>query len=263
MESKYTWIYTHNKFNEVNTFHEFRTGMLPCRADGNPLPTVQWYYQGELINASEPLTRSDSGEYMVEAVNTVGTSRTSVNITIEYKPLFRDCSGHYTGLEHEFMLWNLSCQADGNPTPTVRWYYKEELIIASQPLNRSHSGEYRIEAENGFGESSTFQPTNMEKPITCYILMFCVGLVTPGQNITFECSAEGNPSPDIRWSYTSAGNVMETTGGLQRSISVTGATSTNAGVYVCVAVNKVGRVSRSVTLIMKVVISCFYCRRNP
>lgn len=79
--------------------------------------------------------------------------------------------------------------------------------------------------------------------------------VTPGQNITLECSAEGNPSPDIRWNYTSAGNVMETTGGLQRSISVTGATSTNAGVYVCVAVNKVGRVSRSVTLIMKGIIT--------
>lgn len=75
--------------------------------------------------------------------------------------------------------------------------------------------------------------------------------VTPGQNVTFTCKAEGNPVPRVSWNYTSAPNVIKATGGSQESIVVTGATSTNAGVYICVATNKVGSVSRSFTLIMK------------
>lgn len=70
-----------------------------------------------------------------------------------------------------------------------------------------------------------------------------------GENVTFECHAEGNPPPEVRWNYSPAGNVMETTGGRQKNISITGATSTNAGVYSCVATNKVGHVTRSVTLV--------------
>lgn len=76
-------------------------------------------------------------------------------------------------------------------------------------------------------------------------------VVTPGENVTLHCSAEGNPDPEIVWKYDSVVNVRETTGGRQRNVSVTGATSTNAGVYSCIATNKVGSVSRSVTLIMK------------
>lgn len=78
--------------------------------------------------------------------------------------------------------------------------------------------------------------------------------VNPGENVTFECCAEGNPPPEISWHYTSAVNVMETTGGRQKNISITGAMSTNAGVYVCVATNKVGRLTRSETLMMKGII---------
>lgn len=80
--------------------------------------------------------------------------------------------------------------------------------------------------------------------------------VNPGDNVTFACIAKGNPPPEVKWHYDSfAGNVRVTTGGSQESISVTGATSTNAGVYRCVATNKVGSVTTSVTLIMKGIIT--------
>lgn len=78
--------------------------------------------------------------------------------------------------------------------------------------------------------------------------------VTEGANVTFQCGAEGNPTPTIRWNHTSAGNVWVTTGGHQTNISFRGATSTNAGVYNCVATNKVGSVTRSATLMMKGII---------
>uniref|UniRef100_A0A674PJN2 Ig-like domain-containing protein n=1 Tax=Takifugu rubripes TaxID=31033 RepID=A0A674PJN2_TAKRU len=56
---------------------------LPCHVDGNPPPTVQWYHGGTAISASVPLTRTGSGEYTAEVVNSLGKSITSVNITVE------------------------------------------------------------------------------------------------------------------------------------------------------------------------------------
>lgn len=73
-------------------------------------------------------------------------------------------------------------------------------------------------------------------------------VLIPGGNVSFSCSAEGNPRPEIKWSYRPADNLKETTEGHQRIITVTGATSTNAGLYVCVATNKVGNVTRTVSL---------------
>lgn len=75
--------------------------------------------------------------------------------------------------------------------------------------------------------------------------------VYPGENVSLECSAEGNPPPEISWEYAPAVNAMAATRGHQRIITITGATSTNAGVYVCVAKSKAGRLTRSVTLLMK------------
>lgn len=63
--------------------HDFSMDMLPCRAEGNPPPTVQWYFQGKLINGSERLTRIHSGKYTAEVANRIGSSKTSIDITIE------------------------------------------------------------------------------------------------------------------------------------------------------------------------------------
>lgn len=80
--------------------------------------------------------------------------------------------------------------------------------------------------------------------------------ISSGGAVTVDCRAEGNPSPVLQWVFTSAES-QETTRGNQSSINITGATSTNAGIYICVATNKVGSVTRSTTLIMKgTVIDC-------
>lgn len=63
--------------------HKFRMDMLPCKADGNPPPTVHWYYEGKLINASEPLTKGQSGKYTAEVFNSLSMSNNSIDITIE------------------------------------------------------------------------------------------------------------------------------------------------------------------------------------
>ncbi|XP_045888252.1 hemicentin-1-like isoform X1 [Micropterus dolomieu] len=226
--------------------NEFRIDMLSCHADGKPAPTVQWYYQGEPINASEPLTRTHSGKYTAEFENYLGKSNTSVDITIEYSPSFT-CNDRYEVEEHGKL--QTDCEPKGIPKSVVTWF-KDGKIMASPHWTKNDSGKYLLKVTNKHGTAShtlyidvlyapVFKEGNYSKE------------VTQGENVTFHCHADGNPTPKIHWNYIDAGNARVTTGGHQTNISITGATSTNAGVYICVASNSVGHVTRSVTLIMK------------
>lgn len=96
----------------------------------------------------------------------------------------------------------------------------------------------RMLIENFSIVAPTFREVNISKE------------VRPGENVTFHCDAEGNPAPEIHWNYTSADNVRQTTGGRQY-LSIIEATSTNAAVYICVATNKVGKVTKFVTVKIK------------
>lgn len=57
--------------------------MVPCKPDGNPAATVQWYHEGKVINASEPLDRTRTGIYVAEAQSDAGTSTFRVEIAVE------------------------------------------------------------------------------------------------------------------------------------------------------------------------------------
>ncbi|MEQ2205744.1 hypothetical protein XENOCAPTIV_012242 [Xenoophorus captivus] len=81
-----------------------------------------------------------------------------------------------------------------------------------------------------------------------------VGFTADG-NVSLVCNADGNPEPEIKWThYQPADNVRETTVGRQKIITITRATSTNAGHYICVATNKAGNVTRSVILVKRGII---------
>uniref|UniRef100_A0A3B5K602 Ig-like domain-containing protein n=1 Tax=Takifugu rubripes TaxID=31033 RepID=A0A3B5K602_TAKRU len=174
---------------------------LPCHVDGNPPPTVQWYHGGTAISASVPLTRTGSGEYTAEVVNSLGKSSTSVYITVEYSPSFT-CNQHYE-IKEDAQVQSV-CEPDGLPPPIITWT-KDGAVIPTPPRWTKHdSGNYSLTATNKHGTRSHWLYLNV--------------LFTP-RRFTQE-----------------------------RIIRITGATSTNAGVYVCVAKSKAGRVTRSVTL---------------
>ncbi|XP_056870366.1 intercellular adhesion molecule 5 isoform X1 [Takifugu flavidus] len=219
---------------------------LPCHVDGNPPPTVQWYHGGTEISASVPLTRTGSGEYTAEVVNSLGKSSTSVNITVEYSPSFT-CNQHYE-IKEDAQVQSV-CEPDGLPPPIITWT-KDGAVIPTPPRWTKHdSGNYSLTATNKHGTRSHWLYLNvLYAPV--FNLESYTQEVYPGENVNLDCSAEGNPPPEISWEYAPADNAM-VTGGRQKSIRITGATSTNAGVYVCVAKSKAGRVTRSVTLLMK------------
>ncbi|KAM3598995.1 uncharacterized protein V6R79_025248 [Siganus canaliculatus] len=216
--------------------------MLPCHADGNPPPTVEWYYQGEQMNASEPLIRTQSGMYTARFHNNYGYSTTFVHVTVEYGPSF-NCAAHYEVHEYGKPV----CEPEGLPKPVTKWFKDGRETRTPLRWTKQDTGSYSLTASNTHGTASHKLYVNV-----LYIQMFREENYTQGVflggNVTFGCHAEGNPTPEVYWSYSPEANVMESTGGSQSNISVTGATSTNAGVYVCFATNRVGHVTKSVTL---------------
>ncbi|XP_056144399.1 intercellular adhesion molecule 5 [Lampris incognitus] len=117
----------------------------------------------------------------------------------------------------ENAVHNLPCVTEGNPEPLITWLRDGKEV--SLP---SHAPEIH--------EQNT------------------TVAVVRGRNVSLGCSAEGNPSPDLRWKYSPAANIRVTEGGRHKNISITAATSTNAGTYICVAKNELGNVTRPVTL---------------
>ncbi|XP_033501201.2 vascular cell adhesion protein 1 [Epinephelus lanceolatus] len=233
--------------NVAGVEHKLNLNNLTCRADGNPPPIVQWYHKGQLMDTSQPLDRTQSGGYTAEFVNVLGKNSTSVDITVEYGPSFV-CDKHYEVEENG----KVPCEPMGIPKPIITWHKDGKKMDSPQRWTKHDSGTYSLEATNKHGTANhTFDLDVLYAPAFVEGASENEKEVTSGENVTLDCSAEGNPPPSIQWSYTFDVNVRETTRGRQKSIIVTRATSTNAGVYICVATNKVGNVTRSVNLMMK------------
>ncbi|KAM9392389.1 hemicentin-1 [Pholidichthys leucotaenia] len=225
----------------------FRIDMLPCEFDGNPPPTVRWYRNSKPVDPSKPLTRTDSGAYTAEAANSQGSRSASLHITVDYSPVFA-CDARD---EVELKSGRLTnCEPQGSPKPTVAWFKHGEQIFP-RSWTKGDSGPYSLTATNEYGTANHSLHLDI-----LYAPEFSVGNETKelilGENVTLSCSAEGNPAPEIRWEYASAENLMETTVGRQKIVNITRATSANFGIYRCVATNKVGTVTRSVNVMMKV-----------
>uniref|UniRef100_A0A096LQL4 Ig-like domain-containing protein n=1 Tax=Poecilia formosa TaxID=48698 RepID=A0A096LQL4_POEFO len=114
-------------------------------------------------------------------------------------------------------------------------------------VKKSDNGSpFRCEAEFQFGPAGPLVPPSMaSEPYTAvvhYAPRFSYG------NVSLVWEADGNPKPEIQCNDSLAENVRASTVGRQRIITVTRATSTNAGRYICVATNKVGKVTRATTL---------------
>uniref|UniRef100_UPI0037E7C7FC vascular cell adhesion protein 1 n=1 Tax=Semicossyphus pulcher TaxID=241346 RepID=UPI0037E7C7FC len=153
---------------------------------------------------------------------------------------------------------------------TLKWYKGDEMLHTETfsdtnvtPVNKSsplrvtprrddNGASFKCKAELHLGPNGPYPfPTMTSPPYIAEVQYAPVFKeegyskdLMLGENVTFHCSAEGNPPPKINWSYPPAANVNVTTGG--QNISITGATSTNVGHYICNATNRIATVKKSV-----------------
>uniref|UniRef100_A0A8C6U252 Ig-like domain-containing protein n=1 Tax=Neogobius melanostomus TaxID=47308 RepID=A0A8C6U252_9GOBI len=226
--------------------NDLHLDMVPCNADGNPPPDIYWYYKDKPVISTEPLTRSDSGTYTAEFKNNMGKTSATVDIIVEYGPLF-SCKDHYNVTEN--VKIGSECEPEGIPKPKSVLFKDGKEIDLPKIWKRLDSGLYSMIATNKHGRANhTLNITVL------YIAGFSEEAITQeftlGENVTLDCSADGNPPPQLHWKNPQAANVHVNTRGRQSYVHVTEATSSNAGLYSCTATNEVGTVSKNVTLMI-------------
>ncbi|XP_028978868.2 intercellular adhesion molecule 5 isoform X2 [Esox lucius] len=213
-----------------------------CVVMGNPPPDTEWNWEGKHVNASKPLNRKESGRYTISAFNHQGSTNATVEIIVEYAPEWT-CPSKIEIKENESLL---ECKANGQPEPEVRWYKDQTSLDPPRTWTRQNRGEYTLVSSNKHGEAS--HTVHIDVLYAPEIHLTTPGIVRAGSDVSLGCSAQGNPLPEVKWNYTVADNVNLTNDGHQRTVRITRATSTNAGIYICTATNRVGRDTRETTV---------------
>ncbi|XP_030060097.1 roundabout homolog 2 isoform X9 [Microcaecilia unicolor] len=262
---------------------------LNCKAEGRPVPTIEWYKDGERVETDKDDPRShrmllpsgslfflrivhgrrskpDEGSYICVARNYLGEA-VSRNASLEVALLRDDFRQNPTDVvvaAGEPAI--LECQPPrGHPEPTIYWKKdkiriddrEERISIRNGKLmisntRKSDAGMYICVGTNMVGErdSDPAELTVFERPT---FLRRPINLVVLEEEaVEFRCQVQGDPQPTVRWKKDDAD--------LPRgrydikddyTLRIKKALSTDEGSYTCIAENRVGKVEASATLTVR------------
>ncbi|XP_039568343.1 intercellular adhesion molecule 5-like, partial [Passer montanus] len=150
----------------------------------------------------------------------------------------------------------LGCAASGNPPPRVTCAKlgdpanatdSRDPPRATRNVTRAHAGTYQCRASNAHGAAVRNVTVAVEYgPAAVTLRVLPSANVTRGGGFTVDCGAEGVPAPTYSWALPPAPNARLAAD--NRSVTVTGATAANRGLYTCTASNRHGRSAASVAV---------------
>ncbi|XP_039986518.1 neural cell adhesion molecule 1b isoform X3 [Xiphias gladius] len=127
-----------------------QSAMLTCAVDGYPEPMVTWKRNEVVLQAGEKysfnedgsemkmmdVTKLDEGEYTCIAKNKAGESEQELSLKVFVKPKITYIVNQSTSEMEEQVT--LTCEASGDPTPTINWSYGEQVFTEGEQahLNR-------------------------------------------------------------------------------------------------------------------------------
>ncbi|XP_069099312.1 peroxidasin homolog [Pleurodeles waltl] len=248
------------------------TVYFTCRAEGNPKPEIIWLHNSNEIEMRDhgrlnllddgtlqiqDTQESDKGVYQCMARNIAGGVRTQ-EVLLRYfgsptKPIFVIQPQNTEVLIGESIT--LECGVSGHPRPRIVW-----TSDAGSPLNEnarftftpsgglyiqnvtfSDQAQYNCNASNSEG-SIQASAHIIVQDVPRFLVVPTDQEVTEGQDVEFQCSAEGNPPPGIAW--TKAGRPLPNdhrhiilSSGILRVSSVA---LQDQGQYECHAISAVG-----------------------
>ncbi|XP_055335566.1 basement membrane-specific heparan sulfate proteoglycan core protein-like [Paramacrobiotus metropolitanus] len=260
--------------NQRVTGAEGETVQLECTVTGNPAPVVTWTrgdrQPGETDNRVQiqngkyiiqGARADDSGFYICEAANALGSSQGTITLEVEEKELPRVSIYPETPLRVQ--LGNsmyLQCRTDGGrPYPEVTWTradgspLPEGASSAERPdvlqfasITRDHHGAYLCTARNKFGSTTAtgeLQVEGMTLPPRVIITPSGPIHHRVGEVVRVECAGDG-PDDAVYWHRDSAaGRVVAGPGQGRQELVIENASADDAGQYVCVVRDPTGTTS--------------------
>lgn len=271
--------------------------LVDCVASGFPDPEVSWSLpDGTIINNAlqaddsgsrnrryiifgngtlllQQMGQNDEGEYTCYAKNTLGEDAMKVSVqVIPSTPRIssKDQVSLLAYLGHEAQI---TCDATGEPTPTIIWISPTNEVITSSSvkykilhdgtlvINKvtlADQGKYACVARNSAGDdikNVKLQVEVREPHINGKRgLMQSKVLAVSYQTLLLHCKAEGMPQPQVMWT-TSYGMSLPSpyVGGRFQvhrngTLELRGVRKTDEGQFLCVAKNYLGEASLAVDL---------------
>nr|XP_046251660.1 neural cell adhesion molecule L1.2 isoform X2 [Scatophagus argus] len=270
-----------------STYHALRgqTIELECIVQGLPTPKVSWVRKdGELSESRitkdmfdrrlrfSNISESDGGEYQCIAENSQGKATHTYTVTVEASPYWTNEPVSQLYAPGETV--KLDCQADGIPTPTIRWTMNGIPLSGTDKEPRrtlTPSGSLILKDVN-FGDTAIYQcqASNKHGAIltnaNVYVIELPPQILTEdgntytfveGQKALLECETFGSPKPKVIWESDSSSSLLAdprvnllTTGGLE----ISNVTHDDVGIYTCSAQNSNLSVSADLEVLNRTVI---------
>ncbi|XP_066295686.1 hemicentin-1-like [Branchiostoma lanceolatum] len=247
--------------------------ILHCPHDGYPPPKVRWihnksrtivpdedkyFVSGEGSLQIHPVAWGDSGLYMCEVWNRLGSDVAKTELVVWVAPRFTKPEPYGT---KEIFVYEknvtVGCQAIGSPAPSIKWYReghdgkalalsRHQLLTVTGDLiflrvTEDDKGTYVCNASSDAGFITTTIFIEILVPPRIHESPFN-STVTVGGTAKFRCKAHGQPKPEISWTYRPAMPIpfdhdrhIRTTLTDGEELTIRRVTRHDQGIYVCEA----------------------------
>ncbi|PVD21525.1 hypothetical protein C0Q70_17323 [Pomacea canaliculata] len=239
---------------------------LECEARGVPTPVITWTLNGQplaappSVNGQSTLTvrhamQEDAGLYECAATNPANDQRTTsvARVIIKVPPRVLVAPGDQAVRIAEKVT--LDCSVAGDPVPQILWTKNGRPVTLSERVRQldngslviynlltSDAGQYKCIAINdaGTSEAQSIITVNSEPQ---FLIEPKSQTVDEGQTVTFDCTAQGQPPPDMYWWKETT--ELKTQGRItilpNNSLRLVATQESDSGLYRCFASNRLGK----------------------
>ncbi|KAF3700028.1 Hemicentin-2 Precursor [Channa argus] len=200
----------------IYTVLEYAPHNITCRVEGYPKPQTTWFRLNEVVELPQTLTRSDAGQYVINASNNHSSVNFTVEIIVSYPP------SQITELEDSVVMagsdFELKCSTTGNPQPKYTWdYYRTTNVMEKYDNGVSilvignatayNMGSYRCYAQNERGNvSKTVRVIVRGVHTSCPIEITPTSVVVRyGDPVSINCSTSEVLFEGLGWEATESG----------------------------------------------------------
>ncbi|XP_025268081.1 Down syndrome cell adhesion molecule-like protein Dscam2 isoform X21 [Camponotus floridanus] len=256
--------------------------VLPCPAQGYPVPSFRWYKFIEGTSRRQPVQLNervrqvsgtliirearveDSGKYLCIVNNSVGGESVETVLTVT-APLNAEIEPSTQTIDFGRPA-TFTCTVQGNPIKTISWLKDgkplglEDRVLRIESVKKEDKGMYQCFVRNDQESAQAtaelklggrFEPPQIRPA-------FAEETLQPGPSMFLKCVASGNPTPEITWELDGkrlsnterlqVGQYVTVNGDVVSHLNISSIHTNDGGLYKCIAASKVGAAEHSARL---------------